>query len=295
MPHGQAVCTEGVSVRQALRWAVRLLAAREIESPRLDAEVLLAHVLDTERSRLPLHWDDCLTAEQAHAYNALIQRRLAREPVAYLIGRRPFYDVDLVVNPHVLIPRPETEHLVEEALGWAQARQGPLRIADVGTGSGAIAIVLARHLPQSHVWAIDISREALAVASLNATRYDLVGRITFLQGDLLAPLAGTVDLVAANLPYVRREELPELMADVRDYEPEQALVGGLAGLDLIERIMPQLAEHLARPGLALLEIDPRQAEAVRRLAQQHLPDAAVSVVSDYAGLERVVRVERGEA
>lgn len=286
---------QGMSVADALRWATRALVAGGSATPRLDAEVLLGHLLALGRAQLYVHWDDPLDALSARRYTGLIRRRVAHEPVAYLVGARAFYDLNLMVDEHVLIPRPETEHMVEAALAWAQERHvswQPLRVVDVGTGSGALAIVMARHLVSAEVWATDVSPGALRVTAGNLRCYHLSERVTLLCGDLLAPLAGPFDLILANLPYVARKEIETLAPDVTDYEPRLALDGGEDGLDLIRRLLLQVPPRLARPGLLLLEIDHRQAEAVLVLVRQHLPDAVATLLADYAGLERVVRVER---
>ena len=285
-----------LTVGQALREATRLLRQGGIESPRLDAEVLLSHLLGCERTGLYVRDHEPLAPSVAEALTDFVARRLAHEPVAYLLGERAFYDLTLVVTPAVLVPRPETEHLVEEALAWARGREDdPLRVVDVGTGSGALAIALARQLVAAQVWAIDVSAEALAVAASNIARYDLHERVTLLRGDLLEPLpAGGLDLIVANLPYVPNPEMPHLMPDVRDYEPHLALDGGPDGTDLIARLLPQAAARLRTPGLLLLEIDPSQDRALARLARETWPDADVSVGHDLAGLARWVRVARGQ-
>jgi len=281
------------TIGSALRWAVPLLAARGADSPRLDAEVLLAHVVAATRAHLLAHRSDPLPTVAARRYRDLVIRRARGEPVAYLVGERAFYDVNLAVDRRVLIPRPETEMLVDEALRWC--REGTdrcRRIADVGTGSGALAVVLARHLPEARVWALDRSPAALALAASNVGRYGLAQRVLTVCGDLLAPVSGPLDLIVANLPYVPAERLAGLDAGVRDYEPRDALDGGPDGLDVIRRLLPQAAERLATPGLLLLEIDEGQGDAATAAAHSHLPDAHISVHRDYAGLERMVRVER---
>ena len=282
-----------MSVADALRWGVRLLTANGGDSPRLDAEVLLAHVLSCTRSQLHARWSECLDQKVAQRYTALIQRRARHEPVAYLVGQRAFFDMDLRVSPAVLIPRPETEHLVEEALHWAAAHPEITQVADVGTGSGALAVTLAARLPRAHVWAVDISSAALQVAAENVGHYGLGNRVTLVCGDLLSRLNGPFDLIVANLPYVRHDEIATLMPDVAQFEPHLALDGGADGLDLIRRLAAFLPTRLAQPGLALLEIDPRQAGVVQSLLQEQLPDATCHVLADYAGLARLVRVERG--
>jgi release factor glutamine methyltransferase len=282
------------TVRQALQAAIERLKSQGLETPRLEAEVLLAHLLGCTRTELVTRWHLPLSPDLAAAFDHLVARRLQREPAAYLIGERAFYDVTLAVDPRVLIPRPETEQLVELALAWAGAMANEdLRVVDVGTGSGALAVVLARKLPSAQVTAIDVSADALAVAASNLARYGLTQRVCLLQGELLAPLQGRpADLIVANLPYVPHEDLPELMADVRDYEPHLALDGGPAGVVLIERLIDQAAKLLAPPGLLLLEIDPRQVDTLLPRARMAFPQGAVSVHVDFAGHARVLRIER---
>lgn len=279
-------------VGEALRWGVRLLAARGIESPRLDVEVLLAHLLQVERPQLLIRRDECLTPAQIEAFTDLMRRRAQHEPVAYLIGQRPFYDVTLQVTPDVLIPRHATEHLVDEALAWAAGRGGALRLVDVGTGSGALALTLARRLPEAQVWAVDISLPALRVARENLRRHGLQERVCLVQGDLLAPLGAAFDLVVANLPYIDADRMPALEPNVGRYEPHLALNGGEGGIEIIARLVPQLPTRLARPGLALLEMDPHQIAPVQALARSALPDAHMRVIRDYGGHQRVLVIER---
>ncbi|MHB0858453.1 MAG: peptide chain release factor N(5)-glutamine methyltransferase [Anaerolineae bacterium] len=288
---GQEVCGEGIRVKDALQWAIRLLAAKGHESPRLDAEVLLGHVTGYSRSQLVIHRDACLPSDQAEAFRDLVRRRLAYEPVAYLVGERGFWDVDLYVDSRVLIPRPETELLAQEALAWVrrQARTHP-RVADVGTGSGALAVVLARELADARVHAVDISLDALTIARRNIVRYGLGQRVSAVCSDLLSALQGPFDVVMANLPYIRRDALPTLAPDVRDYEPRLALVGGIDGLQVIERLLAQLPERLAETWLVLLEIDPEQVEPLLRAVEGTLPACDVHVLPDLAGLARVLRI-----
>ena len=280
-------------VGAAVRWAAELFAHSGISTPRLDAEILLGYVLSVERTQLYVHWDKPLDGPSLWQFTALVRRRMAREPVAYLIGRRAFYDLDLYVSHDVLVPRPETEHLVEAALAWGQQyAERPLRIVDVGTGSGALAIALARHFARAHVWAVDVSSEALCVAAENVRRYGLKGRVTLVCGDLLQSLASPFDLIVANLPYVAHGEFGSLSPEVAVYEPRLALDGGEDGLDLIRRLLPQASRRLAPSGELLLEIDHRQAKEVVGLVRRHLPGAEIDVLRDYAGLERVVCAER---
>ena len=277
-----------MTVEQALAWARTVLV--DVSEP-LDAQSLLMHVLKLDRATIMAHPEKQLTPEQAAAYETLIRQRAAGVPVPYLTGTRAFYDRDLVVSPAVLIPRPETEHVIDAALDWARNRSG-VRLVDVGTGSGAIAITLAAHLSDAQVWAIDISPDALNVARHNAARYSLQDRITFIQGDLLAPLLEQhqpADLIAANLPYIASEELTTLA--VAQYEPHLALDGGPDGLELIRRLLNQAPGVLVPGGMILLEIGAGQGEQVRRMAETAFPGASIRVLNDYAGFDRVVAVE----
>ena len=313
-------CATGCTIQQAVRWASHCLraigdagtdAVGGIDQPRLEAELLLAHVLSTGRIDLHLRANERLSKEAAQAYAALVQRRMAREPLAYILGHRAFYDLDLIVTPDVLVPRPETEHLVEEILSYlgtpsassavsadAELALGvPRRVLDMGTGSGAIAVTVAKHLPRAQVWAVDISWAALQVARQNARLAGVQQRIRLVQGDLLAPFGGCFDVIAANLPYVTAAELPELMPEVARYEPRLALDGGAEGLEVICRFLDQVAPHLGEPGLLLIEIDPRQSQAVLTLARERLdgPSTLVSTIKDYAGHDRIIRIEQGRS
>lgn len=282
------------TIRDALTWARDTLTAAP-DSEHLDAPLLLGYVLGVDRATLYAHPERTITPEQRARFRDLITQRASGTPIAYLTGTHPFYDLpyDLIVTPDVLIPRPETEHLIEAALQWAKTRTVS-RIVDVGTGSGAIAVTLALHVPTAAMIAVDISRAALEVAQHNAARYDLGKRIRFVQGDLLAPLAGLrgCDLLAANLPYIARDDLAGLR--VTEHEPHLALDGGPDGLDLIRRLLDQAPALLAADSLVLLEIGAGQGSAVAALAKTALPGARIDVLPDYAGHDRVVRIHRGE-
>jgi release factor glutamine methyltransferase len=207
------------------------------------------------------------------------------------MGHREFYGIDLLVGVGALIPRPDTETLVEEVLRIAAERPSPLAIADVGCGTGAIAIALATHLPTASVSAIDRYAPALAIARQNLERHGLTERVPLLEGDLLAPLPGPVDLIASNLPYVRSDELPTLDPEIRMYEPVEALDGGDDGLDLIRRLLTDAPAALNPKGVVLMEMDPRQIASASAFAVDALPGARLRVVRDLAGRERVLVVE----
>lgn len=262
------------------------------EAP-LEAELLLADTLETDRTGLLAGLSDLLSEERQRHLDSLLSRRMQREPLAYLRGKREFYGLDFHVGPGVLIPRPETETLVEEALALAALReseQGTI-IADVGTGSGIIAVSLAVHLPRSKLYATDISNTALSTAQGNARRHGVDARIAFLGGDLMEPLPERVDIVAANLPYLSTGAIQDLEPEIALYEPREALDGGPGGLDLVRRLLAQAPGHLRTGGALLLELDPWQMDAASRAALQAMPGAAVRCVRDLAGDERVLVVE----
>jgi release factor glutamine methyltransferase len=269
------------------------------DSASLDAQVLLGEILGVGRATLFAYPERALTPEQAARYTEWIARRAQGEPVAYLLGRRAFYDRDFWVTPDVLIPRPETELLLEMALDFARSRpQAGFAAADVGTGSGALAVTFAAHQPGATVYAIDLSPAALVVARRNALHppegSSPVANIAFFEGDLLSPLIARglrVDLLMANLPYIAAEVLPTL--EVSRYEPLLALDGGPDGLDLVRRLLAVVG-HVCRPGaVILLEIGADQGAAALGLACDALPDAAVTVARDAAGHDRVVRIALG--
>jgi release factor glutamine methyltransferase len=281
-------------IREALAQATTRLQNESVESPRLDAELLLAHVLGVNRAALFTWPDHPLTPKELTSYRALVGRRAEREPLAYIVGHREFFGLDLAVNPYVLIPRPETELLVEHALRLARHIAVPQRIADVGAGSGAIAVALAVHLPEALIYALDDSPESLAVTAKNATSHSVVERIRCLHGDLLEPLPELVDLITANLPYVATAEWEELLPEIREYEPRAALDGGPDGLAPIRRLLATAASYLTLKGAILLEIGASQGLAATALARQHLPQARVQLFQDYADLDRLVVIESGE-
>ena len=275
------------SIRAAWRRGRELLA--DSPSPAPDARLLLSHVLERDHAYLVAHDDEPLSPDALTAFDALLLRAAAGEPIPYLLGHAPFMGLEFIVSPAVLIPRPETEQLVEFALAWARGRE-PLRAVDVGTGSGCIAVSLATRLTGAVV-AVDVSDAALAVAAANVARH-APGRVHLLRGDLLAALAPGFDLITANLPYVAADEWPTLPVGVKSYEPALALDGGRDGLDLIQSLLPQAAARLRPGGLLLLEVGWRQGKAVAELARAAFPGAVVAVRPDFAGHDRIVVVER---
>jgi release factor glutamine methyltransferase len=275
---------------EVLRLSTGFLAQRGGESARLDAELLTAHSLGLRRLDLYLQFDRPLREEELEPVRALLRRRAQGEPVAYLLGQREFYGRSFAVTPAVLIPRPDTETLIEAAL-----KQGGTRIADVGTGSGCIAVTMACELPDAHVVATDVSAEALHVARENAQRHGVGERITFVQGDWTQPLRehAPFDMLLSNPPYVTEAELVELAADVKNYEPHQALVMPGDGLDAYRRILDGIDALLAPNAYAAFEVDPRRAEQVEVLLREHLPQATTQRIHDLTGRDRVVAATRG--
>ncbi|HEV2239352.1 MAG TPA: peptide chain release factor N(5)-glutamine methyltransferase [Ktedonobacterales bacterium] len=280
----------------ALAWAARALGelAALPGAPR-EAEVLLGHVTGAGRATVLAYPERSLTAAQRARLADLVRRRAAGEPVAYLTGHREFMGLDLLTDTRALIPRPETEHLVEAALASLRTRlergERPV-VVDVGTGSGAIAVALAAREPrQAMVFATDISAPALALAEANAQSLGVAERLVFLQGDLLAPLPDApIDLLLANLPYIDPAEAPDLPPDVRDYEPALALFGAGDGLGHIARLLAEAAPRLAPGGECWLEIGYDQGKRAAALARARFPGAAVAVRQDYAGLDRLLYI-----
>jgi release factor glutamine methyltransferase len=278
-------------VGDAVVEAATRLRNEGVDSPRLDAELLLARLLDVNRAAI-LAWPDRpLTPKELACYREWVARRAAREPLAYIVGQREFFGLEFSVDSRVLIPRPETELLVEHALRFKRKADGATSVADVGAGSGALAVVLALHLPAAVVYALDRSEAALAVVADNARRHGVAARVCCLQGDLLEPLPGPVDLVVANLPYVAAEEWESLQPEIRLYEPRAALDGGPQGLSLIRRLLATAGPYIRPNGALLLEIGAGQGAAVTAMARGHFPQAEIQLVQDYAGFDRLVIVD----
>ncbi|HEY2860470.1 MAG TPA: peptide chain release factor N(5)-glutamine methyltransferase [Terracidiphilus sp.] len=261
------------------------------ERARLDSERLLLHVLGKDRVWLIANPRSGISSELFDRWSQLLERRQRGEPIQYIIGETEFYGLPFRVTPAVLIPRPETEHLVEKTIDLCRDIGSP-RIVDVGTGSGAIAVALAHRLPQAQMAATDISAEALAVAKGNAETNLVAERIRFVQGDLLAPITGEqFDVVASNPPYVSSEDRDTLSVEVRDYEPETALFAGRDGIEIYRRLIPQAADALAAGGHVVMEIGFGQQESIRQL----LVDCGyigVEFVPDLQGIPRVAVARR---
>ncbi len=278
-----------MTVQEALQDAARAL--REIsDEASLEAELLLCHALNIDRVRFYQRLQDVLTPEQEALWDSLLQRRLQREPLAYIIGRKEFFGLNLEVTPAALIPRPETELLIELALEYLQSQPTRALVADIGVGCGAIALALAANTPEAiRILAVDISAVALNLARRNALRLGLAGRVNFLQASLLSGQHEPFDLIVGNLPYVRTGDWEAATPEMR-CEPRLALDGGPDGLRLIARLLQQ-APPLLRPGGAMyLEIGEGQGPDARELARRSFPTADVRIHPDIAGLDRVLEV-----
>lgn len=278
------------TIGRLLQWSESFFRDKGIETPRLDAEVLLSHVLEKPRIYLYVHYDQPLDPEELAAYRGFVRRRAAREPVAYLLGEREFMGITFAVSPAVLVPQPDTETLVGEAEKRLRGTPGA-RIADVGTGSGAIALSLLYMLPNLTAAAVDISPEALKVARENAACLSLSDRVTFYEGDLLAPLRGqTFDAIVSNPPYIPREDIAALPIEVQA-EPRLALDGGVDGLDFYRRLTREAAALLRPGGFLAVEAGRGEAAAISDMARAQ-GWGEVEIAQDLAGIDRVVTMYR---
>ncbi len=281
------------SIDQLLRQTEQQLVKAGIGDARLEAEMIWMTALGLDRTHLYATLQFSVPASALEEADALIRRRLHHEPTAYLMGYREFYSLRFQVAPGVLIPRPETETLVEEALRLLSLHPGKATpaVADVGTGSGVIAVSIAAHIPNAIVYALDISSRALEVAALNARRHGVEARVRFSTSNLLEALKEPVDLIAANLPYVMSTEIPTLQPEITLHEPREALDGGNDGLDLIRRLLENASAHLKPHGSLVLEMDPRQIETASTSAKIALPNSAIHSKPDLSGRPRILVVE----
>ena len=278
-----------ISIGDVLANAVRRLTAAGVAEPRADAEVLVAHVLGTTRTALVAGARDPFPSGAAAAFAALVDRRVAREPVHYLVGEREFWSLPFVVDRRVLVPRPETEILVETAL---RLGAGACRVLDVCTGSGAVGAVLARELRGARVWASDVDRDALAVARTNVARH--APCVALVRADLLAGFrAAAFDLVVANPPYVAEARFPGIAPEVRDWEPRVALAAGADGLALLRRLVADAPRVLVPGGWLVVEMSAGHAEAMRAIVDATGQYDGIELVRDHAGIERVLAARTG--
>ena len=272
------------TIERMLTWSKSFFAEKGLESARLDSELLLSHVLKVDRIGLYTQYDRPLEPEELAAYRAVVKRRVAREPVAYITGERAFWTIDLKCDRRALIPRPETEVVLEAAL--ARVKKDDAAVLDVGTGTGALALAFLTERPQATATLLDVSAEALALARENAESLGLSDRTAFVESDLLAGVTSEFDLILSNPPYVGTSERDLMDRDVKDYEPDLALFAGNDGLDLIRRLVPQAFGSLSPGGWFAMEFGFRQGDAVRKI----LTDtgfAEVEILQDYSGHDRV--------
>lgn len=283
-----------ISLRTFILQTRDILAAANIPEPRLEAEIMLTDVLSIPRHQLYAVQDQNLLPDIKASLNNLIKRRVEREPLAYILGHREFYGIDLIVSPAVMIPRPETELLIERAMLICLERmdhEEPLVIADIGTGCGGICINLAIHIPQARIFATDLYPNVFEVTKANIRKHMVEERITLLHGDLLTPIDSMINVIVANLPYVPSLRLKHLSPEVQK-EPREALDGGLDGLGIIQRLLLQATDKLSKDGIILLEVDPELVGQLKRIALKLFPDAITSVEQDLAGMDRIFVIER---
>jgi release factor glutamine methyltransferase len=288
---------EAWTVGKLLTWTIDYLSKHGAENPRLDAEVLLAHARGSRRIDLYAAYGEVANEKTRTEFRELVRRRAAGTPVAYLVGHREFYSLDFEVTPDVLIPRPETEHVVVALLDHVKSRtdkDAALEIADIGTGSGILAVCAAKYAPMSQVTAIDISDAALAVARRNAERHGVADRVAFIESDLFAnvPADKQFDYIVSNPPYVSTEEMAGLSADVRDHEPHTALHAGVGGTDVIRPLIEQAVVRLKSGGRLLIEVSPMIAADVEQLLRDAGAFELGLTIRDLAGHQRVVQATK---
>ncbi|MFZ5968871.1 MAG: peptide chain release factor N(5)-glutamine methyltransferase [Bacillota bacterium] len=281
-------------VQEALKNAVTKLEEKKIMTPLLDAEVLLCDVLKMDRLYLYIHRDKELTCDQEARFQEMMQQRIAGKPVQYIINKQEFMGLDFYVEEGVLIPRPDTEILVEAVVNWIKEHGNQkVKIADIGTGSGAITVSLAVYIEKSHIYSVDISPIALEIGDKNARSHDVIHRIDFLHGDLFEPLIqkgleDSLDVLVSNPPYIPRHEIEDLQVEVAAYEPRLALDGGEDGLNFYRRIISSAYVFLKNGGLLALEVGHDQAEVIKKMMEGQKKYANIEKIKDLSGIERVV-------
>jgi release factor glutamine methyltransferase len=285
------------TIIKLIRWATEYFKTRDVEGPRTSAEILLAHILGVKPIDLYLRYDQPLQGDELSAFKVLLKRRVNREPVAYIVGRKGFWSIDLNVSDDVLIPRPETECLVESALDVLSQEEtsAVIKILELGTGSGAVILSLAFKKPEHLYYASDVSPDAIGVAQANARQHHLEGKVHFFCGDWLSPLriaGGCFDIILSNPPYIRTADMDMLQPEIRSYEPAVALDGGDDGLRCIGRIIDQAHQHLRPGGLLILEIGHDQREDVYRMMRACGRFEDFLCKKDYRGSDRVVQMRK---
>ncbi len=286
-----------LTIAEAIYQAAQKLSVVGIANTRLDAEVLLSHILERDRAWLITHSNDSLENEGLTRFEEAISRRSGREPLQYIIGKQEFWGLDFIVSPDVLIPRPETELLVEAAVTLVKGHNAQATIVDLCTGSGCVAISLAREIEDARVFATDMSIRALAVARENARTHNVSDHIRFMDGNLFQPLEeldlrDRVDVVTANPPYIRSSDLPMLQAEVKDYEPRIALLAGPEGTEIQKRIIDNAPVFLKKQGALIMEMGQGQAEVLSRMVASTKAYGKTEILKDLAGIDRVIVVRK---
>lgn len=280
------------TIQKLLNWIHQYLTDKGIESPRLNAELLLSHVLDLKRIDLYTNYSNSVNKDNLDRLHELVKRAAQHEPVAYLIGKTEFYSLELEVAPDCLIPRPETELLVEKAIDFLRSRNNTQLVCDLCTGSGCIAVAIAKNFSDADIVATDISAGALDIAAKNIKRHNLENQVRLLQGDLfeaidVKPEIKQFDLIVSNPPYVSIAEFDTLEENVKRYEPKSALAGGKDGLDISRRIIQKANEFLKPDGILILEIGYNQGKAARQLLESVHTFAEIVIEKDFQQHERV--------
>jgi release factor glutamine methyltransferase len=297
MPNTTSSSEQLWNIIRLLTWTTSYFKSHHIDSPRADAEILLAHTLNCRRIDLYLRYDQPLSQDELAIYKALIKRRLGREPVAYIVGQKAFWSFDLTVSPQVLIPRPETECLVELAL--AQLPEGaapaPLRVLELGTGTGAIILSLAHERPGHQFIATDVSTHALQIARGNAARYELANKVDFICSDWFGAIKHdqpVIDLIVSNPPYIPTEEIPKLQPEISLHEPPLALDGGRDGLGILKRILQEASCYLRSGGMLFIEIGSNQRKALEGCLEDMTSYACFQFYKDHSDQDRILKAIR---
>jgi release factor glutamine methyltransferase len=288
-----------MTVLEVLNWATNYLTEHGVENPRLNAELLLARSMDLRKEGIYIHLQNQLPEEKKEILEALVNRRISGEPLQYILGQQEFWSIDMKVDPRVLIPRPETELLVEQALSVLSQKPpgGRLVVLEIGTGSGAISVSLAKERKDIFLIATDISKDALTVAKENAMSTDVADRIAFVNGDLFSPFGlykggPPFDLVLSNPPYISRRVIEGLGKEVKDHEPRAALDGGEDGLFFYRKIIPRVSNYLLSGGWLLLEVGQGESTDVSEIIEKEGNFKNVERVIDFSGIERVVKAQK---
>lgn len=286
-----------MTLAEAINNAATRLSSAGVGTPRLDAEVLLRHVLDRDRAWMLAHYRDRLDEELLSIFERAVERRAEREPLQYITGKQEFWGLEFTVSPEVLIPRPETELIIETVLNSMRDRGQAFTVVDLCTGSGCIAVALASELPHARIIATDKSPGALTVARENARRHSVLDRILFYEGDLTSPLesldiGGKVDIIVSNPPYVRSGDYPALQPEVRDYEPALALLAGPEGTEVHQRIINEAIRYLKSNGLLIVEMGIGQAETLANKLKENGQYQSFEILRDLASIERVIAARK---